>query len=566
MRLNRLVTACGLACVLCVLAAAPILAQDTPPFIFKDVAQSRGLHEPLRGMMGHAAAWGDVDGDGRIDLFVGTYTDRPAADYIAGGADGPVPNRLLMNRGDRFELADQPVLAWHGRASGVVLADLDNDGLPDLYVANNGRKGHQNQLYHNKGDGRFENINERAGAPVHLPEVARGAAVLDYDGDGLLDLLTLGSIKQEGTMLLRNRGGMKFERSDAIPADAVGLGLAVGDVTGNGWPDVMIGGPNRLFVNRGDGTFREAKELGLDWGFTREDDSPSCGVAFGDIDRDGDLDMLIGSHHKAPWGKPTPIRLFRNLGSTTQRVRFEEITDKAGIVSYPMKLPHVEIRDFDNDGRPDLYTAAAVFMDGQVFPAIYRNLGVGDDGLPRFQETAFVHRPDYPTPGDYEPNERSSSFYEKLVANRKVMYYAPGPSADFDNDGRLDLFMCSWWPKASSLLLRNETRAGHWLRVKVAGSADAAGGDGTGGGVNREGIGAMVRAYARGKAGDPAALLASEPINTSYGFCSAQPPVAHLGLGEHTTCDLVITLPHGKGRIVREKVKTDQRVVIEVEE
>ena len=105
--------------------------------------------------------------------------------------------------------------------------------------------------------------------------------MLDFDGNGLLDLLVLGSVKKSETLLFRNRGNFKVEFVDAIPRDAVELGLAVGDLTGNRWPEVMIGGPNRLSVNRGDGTFREAAELGLNAAFTREDDSPSCGVAFG---------------------------------------------------------------------------------------------------------------------------------------------------------------------------------------------------------------------------------------------------------------------------------------------
>jgi hypothetical protein len=418
------------------------------PFVFRDVAKEAGLHDPLRGMMGHAAAWGDVDGDGRIDLFVGTFADRPAEFYREGGGAGPVPNQLLLNRDDRFVRSQPEVFAHLGRASGSVFADFDNDGRLDLYV----------------------------------------------------------------------------------------------------------GGPNRMFVNLGGGKFREATEIGLKTTFSSESDSPSCGVAFGDFDRDGLPDMLIGSHHKAPWNKkPNAIRLFRNLGSTPQKVRFEEVTAKVGIVNYPMKVPHVEIRDFDNDGWPDLYTAVATMRDGKVYPAIYKNLSAARGELPQFQETAFVHRKDFPLEED-TPRARSGDFYEKLVANGKVMYYAPGPSGDFDNDGRLDIFLANWWPKLPSLLLKNETPAGGYLDVTVVGAK----------GVNRMGIGAMVRAYnyKTGRGGESDAMIASEEIATGYGFCSGQPAVAHLGLGEAATCDLVITLPHGKGRIVRREVKANRRLEV----
>jgi hypothetical protein len=526
-------------------------AAADPPFVFRDVAAAAGLHKPLQGMMGHAAAWGDVDGDGWIDLFVGTFADRPADEYREGGAVGPVANQLLLNREGKFQRSNQQAFAWLGRASGSVFADFDNDGRLDLYVANNGRLGKDNLLYHNRGGGQFENVTAKAGAPLHTPETARSATVLDFDGDGLLDLLVLATVGKGKTILFRNCGGMKFEISDAIPGDAAGLGLAVADVTGNGWPDVMIGGPNRLFANLGDGKFREAAELGLNTTFTREDDSPSCGVAFGDFDRDGNVDMLIGSHHKAPWNaRPNAIRLYRNLGSTPTKVRFEEVTAQVGIVEYPMKVPHVEIRDFDNDGWPDLYTAVVTMRDGKVYPAIYKNLGAVQGKVPKFQETAFVHRRDFPSRDDI-PDARSSAFYEKLVTNGKVMYFAPGPSGDFDNDGRLDLFLPSWWPKLPSMLLRNETPAGGYLDVAVVGAK----------GVNGMGIGAVVRAYATDHAGEPDALIASEEIATGYGFCSGQPAVAHLGLGAAATCDVVVTLPHGKARIVR-RGKANRRLGI----
>lgn len=550
--MNRMFFTRFIALIVASVACRHAVAAD-PPFVFRDVAEEVGLHEPLQGMMGHAAAWGDVDGDGWLDLFVGTFADRPAENYRGGGAAGPVPNQLLLNRKGKFQRSNQETLAWLGRASGSVFADFDNDGLLDLYVANNGRLGKDNLLYHNRGGGQFENVTVKAGAPLHTPEVARSATVLDFDGDGLLDLLVLATVGKGETRLFRNRGGMKFELSDAIPGGATGLGLAVADVTGNGWPDVMIGGPNRMFVNMGGGKFREASELGLNTTFTREDDSPSCGVAFGDFDRDGHPDMLIGSHHKAPWNKqPNAIRLFRNLGSTPQKVRFEELTEKVGIVKYPIKVPHVEIRDFDNDGWPDLYTAVATMRDGKVYPAIYRNLSAAQGVLPHFQETAFVHRQDFPLEED-TPQARSGDFYEKLVANGKVMYYAPGPSGDFDNDGRLDIFLPSWWPKLPSMLLKNETRARGYLDVTVVGQK----------GVNRMGIGAMVRAYKTGRAREPDAMIASEEIATGYGFCSGQPAVAHLGLGAETKCDLVVTLPHGKGQIVRRNVKVNQHLRVE---
>jgi hypothetical protein len=103
-----------------------------------------------------------------------------------------------------------------------------------------------------------------------------------------------------------------------------------------------------------------------------------------------------------------------------------------------------------------------------------------------------------------------------------------------------------------SMLLKNKTPSGGYLDVTVVGPE----------GVNRMGIGAMVRAYKTGRAEQRDALLASEEIATGYGFCSGQPAIAHLGLGEETDCDLVVTLPHGKGRIIRRNVKVNRHLRI----
>ena len=526
-------------------------------WVFQNVAESQGLTIPLKGMMAHAAAWGDVDQDGKLDLFVGSFADRPLAVYQAGGAEGPVPNVLLMHKEGKFESLKSEAIAWKGRATGAVFADFNNDGWPDLYVSNNGRLGNENLLYRNN-KGTLERITDPAAGPISQPETARGVGVFDFNGDGLLDLLVLATHGKAPSMLLENHGDFRFKASKALPADLVGLGLAIGDLTGNGLPDVFVGGPNRLFVNTGRGRFREATELKLDWGFKAEDEAPSCGVAMGDFDRDGLLDFVIGSHTKRPWAAPLPLRLFRNLGCTVKEVQFEEVTEKVGLIPIPMRTPHVEIRDFDNDGWPDIYTASVVYKDGKIHPSIFHNLGAKSGELPRFQESAFVHRPEFPERDDFNPEMRTADFYDALAANRKVMYFAPGPSADFNGDGRLDLMLPNWFSTQASLLLKNETKSGNFLDVTVVG----------GDGLNRDGIGSMVRAYPPGEAmvAGGADFVASEAIATGYGYASGQVTSAHLGLGDLKTCDVVVTLPQGKGQIVRRNVPANTKLKIEADE
>jgi hypothetical protein len=176
---------------------------------------------------------------------------------------------------------------------------------------------------------------------------------------------------------------------------------------------------------------------------------------------------------------------------------------------------------------------------------IFRNLGVRD-GVPRFSESVLGVN-DFPAAED-----TGKGFYEKMTRNRKILYSAPGPSADYDGDGRLDLFLASWWPEAPSLLLRNETPSGNWIRIAVEGAP----------GVNRMGVGSRVRVYPPGKLGDASALLLDREIHTGAGYCSNRPAEAHAGLGRLESCDVEVLLPHGRGRIERKGLPANRRIVL----
>jgi hypothetical protein len=244
-----------------------------------------------------------------------------------------------------------------------------------------------------------------------------------------------------------------------------------------------------------------------------------------------------------------PNRLYLNRGNKEGMPVFEDVTSKVGMIPLAMKAPHVEIQDFDNDGWPDIYQSLLKFADGKPYPVIFRNLGVRD-GLPRFREDAWGVN-DFPTAED-KAERRSGELFEKVIREKKVIYMAPGPCGDFDNDGRLDLFLPNWWAEARSLLLRNETPGGNWLRVQVQGSS----------GVNRMGIGSRVRIYPAGKLGDAAALLGCREIATGYGYASGQPACAHFGLGKLERVDVEIVLPHGKGTWTRNEVKANQLLMV----
>ena len=275
-----------------------------------------------------------------------------------------------------------------------------------------------------------------------------------------------------------------------------------------------------------------------------------CGVCFGDVNSDGLLDAVLGEHYQNPWLTPVANRLYLNRGVNDGEPRFEDVTESVGLVALPMKAPHVEIQDFDNDGLQDIYASFVKFADGQPHPLIFRNLGVRG-GLPRFSAAALSVN-DFPTEAD-KAIKRSGPFFDHMIEEGKVIYMAPGPSADYDRDGRLDLFLPNWWTNSRSLLLHNETPGGHWLDVQVLGAA----------GVNRMGIGARVNIYEQGQLGQRAALLGSKEIAAGFGYASAQEAIAHFGLAERAACDVEVILPHGKGKLQRAGVKADQRLQIE---
>ncbi|HKB34895.1 MAG TPA: VCBS repeat-containing protein, partial [Gemmataceae bacterium] len=205
------------------------------PFVFKDVTREVGLLPDVGGIRGHGAGWGDIDGDGWIDLYVGTFH-----------TEGSRPNMLFRNARGKFQLDGQEALRISARTTGVVFADLDNDGDLDLYVGSmpagkdsklGNKEGHALagcSLFRNDGGGKFTNVSEGNGAcPAAFG--GRSVAVLDYDGDGLLDLLVgedplpgYNGSATKRARLFRNKGGLRFaDVTDAagLPAVCPGLGV-----------------------------------------------------------------------------------------------------------------------------------------------------------------------------------------------------------------------------------------------------------------------------------------------------------------------------------------------------
>jgi len=299
---------------------------------FEDVTIARGLGEPIAT---GAAAWGDYDNDGWVDLFVcGEY--RPHSGEP--GTAHPDPRnrcRLYHNLGDgRFRDAALVAGVVNERcAQGAAWGDYDDDGRLDLYVSNADGPG---RLYHNEGDGTFRDV-----APtldVTGPETGHDCWFWDYDNDGRLDLF----INDNQTRL----------------AETVAIAL--------GRPAEKASHP-RLYRNLGASGFHEvSREAGLDRPL------PALGCNFGDIDNDGYLDIYAGTGWRCYSGL-FPNRMLKNVDGQ----HFDDVTMSSG-TGHLQKGQGVSFADWDGDGDLDLFVEAGGAVPGdRSHNLLFRNPGHG---------------------------------------------------------------------------------------------------------------------------------------------------------------------------------------------
>lgn len=442
-----------------------------------------------------SASWIDIDADGDEDLYVlngfGSLEENPR----------PQPNALYLNDGaGAFSpVTDHPLVEDVTFSGSATWGDYDNDGDPDLFVAN--QRGADNLLFRNDGRGAFVRLTD--GPAASDGGRSFSAAWVDGDGDGLLDLHVLNGRDGddgEADFFYRNLGGGALERLADLPFTREALrsgGGAWADFDGDGDPDLLLpvheaGRGPRLYRNEGGLRFTEvAAEAGLEpdplplW--------PAFSVALWvDYDDDGDLDLFLGTTGGAI------DYLFANGGEG----RFERAV--AGRVGLDATYVSDALwADLENDGDQDL--VLAVWGGASE---IYLN-----DGKGRLHPT------------------EAGEFGE-------IVTFASSVSAsDIDGDGDLDLYLTQWpideAGGAPNLLYRNDGPAGHWLAIDLEGTES-----------NRSAVGALVTVTAE-IGGETRRQFRQVASRTSWR--SANSLAQRFGLGDADHADRIeVAWPSGR--------------------
>ncbi len=323
---------------------------------FSLITESAGVDDPRLSV---SAAFLDFNKDGWLDLYVVNHVDFDIAahkpcqarlggsEYCATDMYAAVPGSLFRNRGDgSFENISKPagITKVYGAGLGVVTADFNGDGWVDIYVANDGDP---NQLWVNLGDGGFRDDALLAGVAVNMDgaaEAGMGVDAGDFDGDGDEDLFMTHDLQETNTIYVNDGQGWFEDRSVTTGLGApshpyTGFGTAWFDYDNDGWLDLLVVNgavrspdeasaadpyplqqTNQLFANLGNGRF---KEVTAQAGAVFAVSEVGRGAAFGDVDNDGDVDVVVANNSG-------PVRLLLNQVGNRHAWLGLRLLDKAG--------------------------------------------------------------------------------------------------------------------------------------------------------------------------------------------------------------------------------------------
>lgn len=457
--------------------------------------------------------WLDYDGDGDLDIYLLNGAPTPGSPLRP-----PPRNTLYRNQGGRFvDVTEASGLGDTGYAMGMCTGDYDGDGNLDVMITNYGA----DRLYRNLGSGRFVEVSQKAG--VAGSRWGTGCALGDLDGDGDLDLYVANYVdfhfehnpkcgnattkiysycrpdafKGQVDYLYINQGDGTFREEGRARGiqhgeNDRGFGVLLSDVDDDGDLDILVandGSMNRLYVNKGDGYFEDQSLLsGLAFNGDGKAEA-GMGVDLGDADGNGMLDMMVTNYA----AETNTIYLQK------ERLFFEDATQGAGMnrYSYQGVSWGVQFFDYDNDGDLDLAVANGHVLD---------NVALSSPKLSYPQTNHLLEN-------DGEANFRdiSASAGPAFAIKKVSRGLAVG---DWNNDGRPDLLITNTNDRIDLLENRLE-RAGHWIGFHLVGPA-----------VNRFAVGAQVKLFA-------GSLLGVREVRSGGSFLSQSDLRPHFGLGSH---------------------------------
>ena len=520
---------------------------------------------------GGGVAVGDVNQDGWVDL------------YFTGNM---VSNKLYLNRGDlTFEDVTETagVGGTGGWSTGVSMADVNGDGLLDIYVCNSGKMGgddKRNELFINLGNGKFEEMAASFG--LDDPGYSTHAAFFDYDRDGDLDVYLLNnSFQAIGSFNLRKNerpkrdaeGGDKLFRNDgAIFTDVseeagiygsvigFGLGVTVGDINKDGWLDIYVSNDfferDYIYMNQGDGTFEEVLEQQM-----KSISGASMGADMADLNNDALPDIFVTEMLPEPNDRLKTKTTFENWDRYQYNVEngyyhqftrnmlqlnngdgtFSEVGRLAGIEATDWSWGAL-IADFDNDGNKDLFVANGILKDltdqdyiNYVSTEEIAKSVIKNDGVDYQQLTDAI-------PSNKIPNYlyRNTGFLQFENVTEDWGLAEPSHSngsayGDLDNDGDLDLIINNLNEEADIYLNQTERthHDHHYLKIELVGNPE-----------NYQAVGTKLTMY--GPTGSW--YLEQVPVK---GFQSSVDPRPNFGLGAVAAIDsLVIEWMNGQRQTI----------------
>lgn len=503
---------------------APTVRFDYQPIPFSVENCETPARHVLETMAGGVAVF-DFNNDGRPDIFFTNGAESPALRK----SSAKYWNRLFRNDGNGrlTDVTKAAGVQGTGYETGVAVADYDNDGFKDLFIAGV----HRYTLYHNNGDGTFTDVTVQAGLSAddsqYGPQWGVGAVWLDYNGDGKLDLFVVNYLlwdpnsepkcpdychpnyyKNVPNRLYRNDGNGHF--TDVSTETGIraylgkGMSASMADLNGDGRMAIFVANDKQMNFLFQDTGKRKFTDVALEQGVALASygmNVSGMGSDFRDVDNDGRPDIFFVSLQNETFA------LFRNSGKGF----FTDTSPSSGLAQLASGMSGYSpgIVDFDNDGRKDLFVSCGHVqsvplsrsMKIDLQNAVFRNLG-GGKWAALVEQAGFAAQP--------PKRHRGAAF------------------GDFDGDGRVDIVVTALGASAEIWMNRSPAK-NHWLDVELTGSVS-----------NRDGIGATVMI----------ATPAGKQFNhmtSAVGYASSSLGPVHFGLGRQDTVSLLeVRWPSGR--------------------